>query len=184
MCSFITNFQSPVELDDLVDRYKRNRVTNLEMVINHEKYAPIEWTVDKDAAIGDTVYFMCAKTSIDHIGHLCALLRRTEETDKGLIVFAEALREKYKRAAGHIIAVGRVADQPFRTEITGWENPYWRSPWYARIENIHVLDVPVGIAEFRDCIKVSRTVAITKLTQGQEELLQNLIAAKDYIIAI
>lgn len=176
MGAFITNFQSPVELDDLADRYSRGQVTNLEILKNHEKYAPIEWTVDKDAAIGDTVYFMCAKASVDHIGHLCAVLRRMDETDENLLDFAETLRKRYKSAAGHIIAVGRMAEQPFQTMDAGWEAPYWRSPWYARIDNIHVLDAPVSIDQFRDFIKVSRTGAITKLTPKQEALLQNLVA--------
>lgn len=178
MGAFITNFQSPVELEDLADRYSRGQVTNLEILKNHEKYAPIEWTVDKGADVGDTVYFMCAKTSVDHIGHLCAVLRRMDETDENLLAFAESLRKRYKDAAGHIIAVGRVAEQPFQTTDAGWKAPYWRSPWYARINNIHVLDAPVSVAQFRDFIKVSRTGAITKLTPKQEVLLQSLIADK------
>ena len=64
----------------------------------------------------------------------------------------------------------------FITRDAGWEAPYWRSPWYARIDNIHVLDAPVSIDQFRDFIKVSRTGAITKLTPKQEALLQNLVA--------
>ncbi len=179
MGSFITNFQSPVELDDLIDRFQSGGVTNLNMILDRERYASVEWTVDKNATVGDTVYFMCAKTSVDHMGHLCALLRKAEVADKELLAYAEAQRKLYREKAGQIIAVGQVADEPFSTWNSGWNSPYWRSPWYARIDNIRVLDRSVNIAEFRDFIQVSRTGAITKLTNEQDEGLQKLIAGKE-----
>ena len=178
MGSFITNFQSPVELDDLIDRFKSDGITNLDMILDREQYVSVAWTVDKNATVGDTVYFMCAKTSVDHMGHLCALLRKAEVADEELLAYAEAQRKQYREKAGQIIAVGRVADEPFSMWDSGWNSPYWRSPWYARIDNIRVLDRSVSITEFRDFIQVSRTGAITKLTNEQNEALQKLIAGK------
>lgn len=67
MGAFITNFQSPVKLDDLIDRFERGGVTNLDMILDREQDACIKWTVDKNATVGDTVYFMCAKSSADHM---------------------------------------------------------------------------------------------------------------------
>ena len=179
MGSFITNSQSPVELDDLIDRFKSGGITNLDMILDREQYASVEWTVDKNASIGDTVYFMCAKTSADHMGHLCALLRKLEDADAELLAYAEAQRKLYREKAGQIIAVGRVVNEPFFTCDSGWNSPYWRSPWYARIDNIQVLDRSISIAEFRSFIQVSRTGAITKLTKEQNEALQELIAGKE-----
>lgn len=75
MGAFITNFQSPVELDDLKDRLDCGGITNLDMILHPEKFSPIEWTVDKEAKIGDVVVFMCAKTSVNHIAHLCKQLK-------------------------------------------------------------------------------------------------------------
>ena len=75
MSAFITNFQSPVELDDLKDRLDCGGITNLDMILHPEKFSPIEWTVDKEAKIGDVVVFMCAKTSANHIAHLCKQLK-------------------------------------------------------------------------------------------------------------
>lgn len=175
MAAFITNFQSPVELDDLIDRYERGKITNLDMILGHKRYAPLEWTVDKDASVGDTVYFMCAKTSVDHMGHLCALLRKMELEGEDLYAFALAQRSSYREYAGNIVATGHVADKPFQTEVSGWDAPYWRSPWYAKIEDINLLHTPVNIAEFRDFIKVSRTGSITKLSPEQWHNLQELI---------
>lgn len=179
MGAFITNFQSPVELDDLIDCFESGGVTNLNMILDRKQHARIEWTVDKNATAGDTAYFMCAKTSADHMGHLCALLRKLEDADAELLAYAEAQRKQYRDKAGQIIAVGRVADGPFSTFDSGWNASYWRSPWYARIDNIRILDRPVSIAEFRDFIKVSRTGAITKLTNEQNETLKKLIAGKE-----
>lgn len=175
MAAFITNFQSPVELDDLIDRFERGKITNLDMILGNKKFAPLEWTVDKDASIGDTVYFMCAKTSVDHMGHLCALLRNMEMESEGLYAFALAQRSAYQEYAGSIVAVGKVADKPFQTEASGWEAPYWRRPWYAKIEDMELLSSPVNIADFRDFIKVSRTGSITKLSEQQWRDLQKMI---------
>lgn len=178
MAAFITNFQSPVELVDLVDRYERGKITNLDMILEHEKYAPLEWTCDKDAKIGDTVYFMCAKTSVNHMGHICSVLRAADKENTDLYAFALAQRAAYREYAGKIVAVGQVADEPFQTEVSGWDAPYWRSPWYARIENIKLFAEPVDISAFRDFIKVSRTGAITKLTPEQWQQLAQIVEQK------
>ena len=67
MSAFITNFQSPVEMQDLEDRFRRGGISNLNMLLHWRQFQPLEWTVDKQAVVGDTVLFMCAKTSVDHI---------------------------------------------------------------------------------------------------------------------
>lgn len=178
MAAFITNFQSPVELDDLIDRYERGKITNLDMILEPKKFAHLEWTVDKDASVGDIVYFMCAKTSVDHMGHLCSVLRSMELDGTDLYAFALDQRSVYREYAGNIIAVGQVAEKPFQTAISGWEKPHWRSPWYARVEKIELLSKPVNISDFRDFIKVSRTGAITKLNEDQWHNLQELIVKR------
>lgn len=178
MGAFITNFQSPVKLDDLIDRFERGGVTNLDMILDREQDACIKWTVDKNATVGDTVYFMCAKSSADHMRHLCALLRKAKDADEGLLAYAKAQHKQYQEKAGQIIAVGRVADAPFSTFDSGWNSPYWRSPWYARIDDIRILDRSVSIEEFHEVIHVSRTGAITRLTNEQNEFLHKLIARK------
>lgn len=82
MGAFITNFQSPVELDDLKDRLDCGGITNLDMILHPEKFSPIEWTVDKEAKIGDVVVFMCAKTSVNHN---CASLQTAQRRWRGRI---------------------------------------------------------------------------------------------------
>lgn len=178
MAAFITNFQSPVELDDLKDRFNQGKITNLDMILGHKSHRPLEWTVDKEADIGDTVYFMCAKTSVNHMRHLCSVLLSMGQSETDLYVFALTQRLLYREYAGSIVAVGRVADKPFQTKDSGWEAPYWRSRWYAEIEEIKLLDKPVNISDFRDFISVSKTSAITKLNKEQQQKLEALVKAK------
>lgn len=180
MAAFITNFQSPVELDDLIDRYERGKITNLDMILGHKNSIPLEWTVDKDAAVGDTVYFMCAKTSVDHMSHLCAVLRSMDLVGTDLYAFALSQRAVYREYAGSIVAVGKIAGKPFQTDVSGWDSPHWRSPWYAKIEEIELLDKPINISAFRDFIKVSRTGAITKLNAEQYQKLEILVKPKNH----
>ena len=42
MGAFITNFQSPVELDDLKDRLDCGGITNLDMILHPEKFASVD----------------------------------------------------------------------------------------------------------------------------------------------
>lgn len=175
MAAFITNFQSPVEMEDLKDRLCHGRISNIDMILEYERFFPLKWTVDKNAKIGDTVVFMCAKSSIAHIRHLCTLIRNEKEEDTELGKFAFEQREKYKQYAGKIIAVGEIAEKPFQTFDSGWKAPYWRSPWYAEISNVKRLNIPVSIDQFRDFILISRTGAITRLTEEQWRKLKELI---------
>lgn len=132
-----------------------------------------EWTSDKDAQIGDTVFFMCAKTSVNHMGHVRK--QASETGDQKFIKFAEDQYSKYREYAGKIVAVGTVADYPFQSDDSGYREAHWRSPWYAIINNLILLNNPVSIDSFRDFIKVSRTGAITKLTSEQEKQLLDII---------
>ena len=81
-----------------------------------------------------------------------------------------------KKYAGCIVAFGRVAKELFQTEAPGWDAPYWRSPWYAEIDHILLLDMPIHISQFRDFITVSQTGAITRLNTEQWAKLRTLIA--------
>lgn len=177
MGAFITNFQAPAEMPDLEDRFKRGGVSNIDMLLRRSQFPTLEWTVDKNAVVGDTVLFLCAKTSVDHIGHLCAQMKRAAQDGSALGRFAAEQRALYKEYAGCIVAVGRVADKPFQTEASGWAAPYWRSPWYAKIDRIRLLDTPVPICQFREFIAVSRTGAITRLNADQWGKLRDVIAA-------
>ncbi len=105
MSAFITNFQSPVEMQDLEDRFRRGGISNLNMLLHWRQFQPLEWTVDKQAVVGDTVLFMCAKTSVDHIGRLYTQIRKAGQKDSALGRFAAAQQALYKKYAGCIVAL-------------------------------------------------------------------------------
>ena len=161
---------------DLEDRFQRGGISNINMILSREQFPTLEWTVDKNAAVDDTVFFLCARTSIDHIRHLCVQLRKAGRENTSLGVFAAQQRDLYQKYAGFLVATGRVAQEPFQTEVSGWEAPHWRSPWYAKIDRIRLLNTPIHISQFRDFITVSRTGAITKLTDAQLHTLTRMIA--------
>lgn len=171
---FITNFQSPTDIADLKERFELDRKTNLDIILaNGAESGLTEWTVPKTAKEGDIVLFMCAKTSKDHIGHVCAQAK--ELGDEVLIQYAEEQRENYKKYAGNIVAVGTVMDNAYQLQDSGYENQYWKSPWYAVIDGVQILENPISISEFRSFITVSRTGAITNLDPAQWEKLSALI---------
>ncbi|MDI9497735.1 MAG: hypothetical protein QM270_04515 [Bacillota bacterium] len=169
--AFISSFQSPVGVDDLRERYVAG-MSNIDILLADRDEGWTVWTVPKDARTGDRVYFMCAKTSRKHIRD--ALREAKALGDVELIRFAEEQKEKYDRCAGKILAAGVVVGRPYQSS-SEWKHQYWRSPWYARIEQLEFLDRPVDITEFRDFIFVSRTGAITRLDGEQEGRLLRLI---------
>ena len=177
MGAFITNFQSPIEIDDLEERFYLDGMTNLDKILscrfNEDDGC---WTVPYDAQVDDVVLYMCAKTSKDHMGHICAEIKRNGP--KELLGYAEKQRAKYKEYAGKILAIGTVSGMPYQTE-SGYKHQYWKSRWYAEIKAVNLLDYPVDISEFRGYIKISRTGAITKLSSNQWSQLKQQILNKN-----
>lgn len=161
---FILNFQAPKELEDLADRFYRDGLTNIIHILNFENTAQ-QWTVHKDAKVGDKVFFMCAKTSRDHMRRVA---KQAEAVfDEEIIEFARDNLALYKKYAGKIVAVGEVIEEPFETSDSGYGYPAWRQTWYAQIGHFKLLERPLDISEFRDFIFVSRTGSVTKLSDEQ-----------------
>jgi hypothetical protein len=69
--SFIANFQSPFDLDDLEWYYQRGVPTNLDRVLDASQGVPLGlWSVPKWARPGDRAFFMCATTAKSHMAHV------------------------------------------------------------------------------------------------------------------
>lgn len=144
------------------------------------------WTVPRWIKTGDIVFFMCAKTSVDHIRRVKKELlmkmktleekiakfednsNEDEETDvqiaydvcklaiRGLIYEEGCV---YNKIGGKIFAVGRV-DGTLEYIDTG-EGQHWSGRVYAPISDIFYLNKPLDISDFRTFITVSREGAIT-----------------------
>lgn len=161
---FIINFQAPKELNDLADRFYRDGLTNINHILNFENTLQ-EWTVHKDAKVGDKVFFMCAKTSKDHMRRVT---RQAEACgDEEIIDFARKNLRLYNRYAGKIVATGEIVGEPFTTDLSGYAHAAWKQNKYAKIGHFKLLEKPLDIKEFRDFIFVSRTGSVTKLSDEQ-----------------
>lgn len=171
--SFITNFQSPQSLAELRDNHRQGFGSNLEILLN-EYQVGTEWTVPSDAEIGNVVFFMCAKSSVDY-RHMAAVRREAREAaDESLLQLAEEQFDLYNQYAGKIMVVGCVDKKPAkRREDASYPG------WSAEIKNMILLSAPVDISEFKAFLKVSNTNAITKLDDSQYQSLMRLIESKN-----
>ena len=176
--SFIANFQSPFDLDDLEWYYQRGVPTNLDRVLDASQGVPLGlWSVPKWARPGDRAFFMCATTAKSHMAHVCKQVKDAGRQD--LLVFTEKERKLYGRYASHIIAMGRVAATPFPdSKASSW------APWLAPIRDFVFLENTIDRSEWKPRVKVSNTGSITKLTDRQLTALEEMAMQKNPEIEI
>ena len=172
MGAFITNFQAPREMDELICCYEEE-ASNIDFLLDFEEYEDIYWTVPSYAEKGDLVFFLCAKTSVDKIKHVRRIARK--EADKDLLDFIEDQVEKYEKYAGKIMAIGVVNDEPYTESGDVDVKPDGRSRWYANIEEIKLIKEPIEISRLSEHIKINAYGAITKLDETQVEMIINCI---------
>lgn len=174
--AFITNISFPKSLDEVLYFIDVRGHFDVEEVLE-ESY--VEWTAPKDARIGERVFFMHSKTSIDTIRSLKKQRKEMEadidsNANKALIEALDKAEKLYQLIGGCVFAQGRVCGEIIVDNVARNDGLHWRSVYYAPIGDISVIEPPINISEFRDFIKISRTGAITKLDEGQEEKLLSL----------
>lgn len=167
--AFITNISFPKSLDEVLYFIDVRGHFYVEEVLE-EPY--VEWTAPKDAHIGEQVFFMRSKTSIDTIRSLKKQRKETEavidpSANKTLIEALDKAEKLYQSIGGCVFARGKVCGEIIVDNIARNDGLHWRSVYYAPIGDISVIEPPINISEFRDFIKISRTGAITKLDEGQ-----------------
>ena len=168
MASFIANFQSPRELDELEWFYQNGGFSNLGTLINSSKGVPLgEWSVPRWAKVGDRVFFMCGASSVAHMRHVCKQARA--RGDGQLLAFAERERELYLRHAGSILAMGRVATEPYVDPDAGPHALKW-----APIRDFVYFNRPITSDVWKAFVKVSRTGSVTRLDEGQAAQIEEL----------
>lgn len=174
--SFITNISFPKTLEEVMYFINVRGKFDVQEILEADY---VEWTAPKEAFIGETVYFMHSKTSIDTIRRLKRELIFLEDElgPRSVALLRTALtkgEELYREVGGSIFAEGKVCGEIIIDNIATRDNLHWRSKYYAPIDSIVQINPPINIAEFRDFITVSRTGAITKLTADQNEKLRIL----------
>ena len=174
--AFITNISFPKSLDEVLYFIDVRGHFDVEEVLE-ESY--VEWTAPKDAHIGEQVFFMHAKTSIDTIRSLKKQRKEMEahispDANKTLIEALDKAEKLYQSIGGCVFARGKVCGEIIVDNVARSDGLHWRSVYYAPIGDISVIEPPINISEFRDFIKISRTGAITKLDERQEKMLLSL----------
>lgn len=174
--SFITNISFPKTLDEVLYFMTERGQFDVQDVMTADY---VEWTAPKDAHVGETAYFMHSKTSIDTIRHLKRELAslQDEMTPHERETLSHALEvgeELYRKVGGSVFAYGTVCDEIIVDDVATRDGLHWRSVYYAPINNISLIEPPINISEFRDFIKISRTGAVTKLDDKQDEMLRTL----------
>ena len=174
--AFVTNIAFPKNLYEVLHYLYEDGCFDVEKVLV-EKYT--EWTAPKDCCIGEDVYFMFSKTSIDTIRRLkCELKNISEddelyETKELLAVGLNRGEMLYKEYGGCIFAKGVVSGEVFVDSFAVENDLHRKSRYFAPIDDMMVFDKPIHISDFRDFITISRTGAITKLTPEQNQQLKN-----------
>lgn len=173
----INNISFPTDIEGLEYFVYEHGRYNVEDILTEPD---TNWTVPRNAKIGDIVLFYHAKTAIARITALITqvnALPNDSEHDKPLLLqWLERARSLYKRYGGKVFAVARVTGSPeyWPTDEAG--NAYhWHGRVYADVGDVVVLENPVDISDFNSFIKVSRQSAITPLPSKEFNGLRNLI---------
>lgn len=175
MGAFINNFQSPRELEELQDYLDNwSTKTNVGLLLDDCNQGSTEWSVDKRAHKGDIVFFMCAATSISHMGHVRAVARKEPYLNPALLRFAEQEYDLYKKYAGNIICIGKMLKEPYTTE-----DDSGKIRWWGEIGELERLDNMVSLSDIKGFINISTFGSVTFLKQEEIAKLVSLIIVKN-----
>lgn len=127
------------------------------------------WTAPKWAKAGDVVFFMHSKTARSTITRLRSELFRNRDKMSAydydrLMNYIGHCLDIYSQYGGKIFAIGRVCGGPKYVEPENVMESvlHWRSRNYSAIDNIHILEKPLDISEFK-YIHITRGGATTPL---------------------
>ena len=143
-----------------------------------------EWTAPRWAKTGDIVFFMMAKTSINHMKRLKRQLNEDGDTysirERKMILEALQRGEKlYQKYGRKILAVGKV-NGDIVYDLPSSEQ-HWKSRIYAPIDGLSILDHLVSIDEFRSFLTLARQATITPVLGESFEKLKKLIMSKNEV---
>ena len=169
MSAIITSFSAPGDYDELRS-YDIDSGSNLALLLDIDcPSGYTTWSVAKDNAIGDTVFFYCANKSMLRIGH--ARVEAKSFGDAQMIDFAEKEYALYKKYAGMIVAIGTVAEKPYKDG---------GGKYKAVITDLKRLIKPVTFEVFKKFITLNAGGTITKLKEDQAKKLVELMD-EDYL---
>lgn len=180
--AYINNISFPNSLEELAD-FMENGLYDLEKILQNES---VEWTAPKWTKIGDIVFFMHAKTSIQTIRNLEKQLNNLKQTYseyefKKLWNWLQYGKKLYSLYGGKIFAIGKVFDNIIHDDNDKefYDIHHWQSRIYASINDFFILEEPIALEAFKDFISISRQSAITSVLGKDFDRLIKLISLKN-----
>ena len=175
--AFVTNNTFNKSLEELLDDMEVRGFLTIEALFQDGE---TQWTAPRWCKSGDIAFFMFAKTASATISALTTEYKKTKAnfSVREQRKIEEALhrgREIYKKYGGCIFAFARVnGDMIFMNQESGSSN-HWRSPIYAPMEQLTILDKPISIDAFRNFLTISRQNTITPVLGDAFDQLKRLI---------
>lgn len=166
---FITNFTVSRALSDIKAAFDDFGKTNIDYMLDDLVNGQTNWSVPKNAAPGDIVVFMCAKTARNNIG--LATSHIPTSYGQAFNAFVDQQKVLYKKYSGCMLGYGIVATAPRYIAEDNW--------WMADINQLRPFANPIGIDDIRSFITISRTNSITYLKAAQWERLKWLVNQKN-----
>ena len=184
--AFITAFNFPSTLDELLNEYLlEGAYLDIETLLykRFREGRTIEWTVPKWAKPGDICLFYFAKMADEKLRRVRKEFElRINEFDFpvlcGLDILLRRGWEYYDNYSGTILAVGKVAEMPYYYDQIS-ELSQFKSPLFAKMQDITTLAEPLHISDFRDVVFITRGGTITPVFGREFDVIRDRITGNN-----
>lgn len=164
---FILNFNNSRDLLDIKESFDKYHGTNINFLLDDFASGRTRWSVPKEAVPGDIAIFMCAKEARHNLG--MATSHIPADCPAEFYTFVNIQKALYKRYSGHLLGYGIVSSIPKIDD--GW--------WISDIGQLTQFNNTVYIDEFRTFVSISKTNAVTYISDDQWERLKWVINQKN-----
>jgi len=175
--AFVVNHTFPNSLHEVLQEIECRGFLTIELLLHEKK---VQWTVPRWCKSGDIAFFMFSKTSNARISSLVTEFNKTKEnySIRERRILEETLlfgRDLYKKYGGCIFAFARVEGTIVNEKSDPDSTMHWRSPIYAPMGQLTLLERPISIEEFREFITISRQNTITPILGEAFDKLRDII---------
>ena len=175
--AFVVNNAFPNSLQEIIQDMECRGFLTIEMLLQEQN---VQWTAPRWSKLGDIAFFMFTKTSSARISALTTEYNRFKEnyTIRERRKIEESLhrgKELYQKYGGCIFAFARVEGRISYERQDYDSASHWRSPIYAPMHHLTVLEKPISIEVFREFLTISRQNTITPVLGEAFDKLHELI---------
>lgn len=181
--AFVVNNAFNKSLDEILQNIKDRGYLTIEVLLNEQE---IEWTAPRWCKPGDIALFMFSKTSNAILSALTTEFNKTESSytlrEKRLLKAALCRgKELYNKYGGCIFAFARVDGRISFEKHDSESFSHWRSPIYAPMNHVTILEKPISIEVFREFLTISRQQTITPVLGDTFDRLKDLIVSNNSV---